>query len=209
MSNNKKLNQLDRAVHAFRRIQRDSWVKMAGIVCVIRDGELWRERVDEHGNPVHKSFGSFCQIELNMSRNYINVLTRVVVAFDSDTLLEIGPAKAYVVLQTASAHRKQALKMATSGVSVRALNRFRLEHSAPPKPVGGPRGKGIRAIRETVRERACAGSDEFAKAWDQLRIDYETARGDKQIDEMSFAQLAQAWVMLERRFGKTNARKAA
>jgi hypothetical protein len=120
----------------------------------IIDTNLWKQRTDDKGSSLYKSWTEFANKELEMSRAYAERLLKVEKEFGRQLIEELGVNKLIVVVQAPADKKAELLEKARAGVSRAKLQAAgkELNLAAGKNPGRGAAGTGAKSKAKAAKK---------------------------------------------------------
>lgn len=132
-------------------------------IASIHKSESWRLRKNEKGKPAYTNFKQFVRTELKFSPMWASQLMKVAETFDLETVAQIGPSKASLVLKAPEEKFDTMLEAARSGASKKELTE-KLKSFSQPKKAEQPelkaRSKKLTFVARVGADRRTASASD-------------------------------------------------
>lgn len=126
---------LNVAVEAVHRAKGDAIWGLGRAIIATYDHDLWKQRRDPAGNPVHKTFAQFCEAELGITAQHAFKAMDVSIRYPRELVAKIGIAKLGLILRLpeGSDDEKALIDRATEGTPLAEIAK-RVHELAGSKP---------------------------------------------------------------------------
>ena len=126
---------LNVAVEAVHRAKGDAIWGLGRAIITTYDHDLWKQRRDPAGNPVHKTFAQFCEAELGITSQHAYKAMDVSIRYPRELVAKIGIAKLGLILRLpeGSDDEKALIDRATEGTPLAEIAK-RVHELAGSKP---------------------------------------------------------------------------
>jgi len=168
----KDLNAAVKRVHALQSEGGKNLWNLGKAIGQIYDEHLWKQRTNEEGKAIYKSFEQFVTKELRTSKQTAMWLMDVSKAFDEKLALEYGMTKLGHILQAPKEDRQLLLDQVAAGATVREIKdsarESRAAHGGRELPRetdarGGRIGRRAKAVAATKSKKTSAAKKTAAK----------------------------------------------
>jgi hypothetical protein len=151
-----KVGHLDDAVESIRqsvKVAQSKVYEAAKTLQLIKEEQLWRFRLDEHGKLKYKDFYAFTRAELGISKSYACRIIRVVSEYNPSDIKRFGVNRLDVSLRLPEKRRpkflNEAERISATGPELADLARQMNEQDETP---GRPNAETVGNVEDVVNE---------------------------------------------------------